>query len=84
MAKSKKAPQPLDVDDQIVKLGNRIKELRKAKGFSNYEFFAYENRIGRSQYGRYEKGMDMQFSSIIKLIQMHGISVKDFFSEGFE
>lgn len=84
MAKPKKQVQPLDVDDQILKLGNRLKELRKAKGFSNYEFFAYENRIGRSQYGRYEKGVDMQFSSIIKLIQMHGISVKEFFSEGFE
>lgn len=84
MAKSKKATTPISVEDQIQNLGKRIKELRKEKGYSNYEFFAYENKIGRSQYGRYEKGMDMQFSSILKLIQMHGMSVKDFFGEGFE
>lgn len=84
MAKSKKATTPISVEDQIQNLGKRIKELRKEKGYSNYEFFAYENKIGRSQYGRYEKGVDMQFSSILKLIQMHGMSVKDFFGEGFE
>jgi tetrahydromethanopterin S-methyltransferase subunit G len=84
MAKSKKTPVLLSEEDQIKKLAARITELRKKKGFTNYEFFAYENKIGRSQYGRYEKGVDMQFSSIIKLINMHGMSVKDFFSEGFE
>lgn len=84
MAKTKKTPAPLSVDDQIHKLAGRISELRKQKGFTNYEFFAYENKIGRSQYGRYEKGVDMQFSSIIKLINMHGMTVKEFFGEGFE
>lgn len=84
MAKSKKAPANTSIETQIQNLGKRIKELRKEKGYSNYEFFAYENKIGRSQYGRYEKGVDMQFSTILKLIQMHGISVKDFFGEGFE
>ncbi len=84
MAKPTKAPLKSPVEHQIENLGKRIKELRKKKGFSNYEFFAYENKIGRSQYGEYEKGTDMQFSSIIKLIEMHGMTVKEFFSKGFE
>jgi transcriptional regulator with XRE-family HTH domain len=84
MKKTEKTPQKTSVEKQLKSLGKRITELRKKKGFTNYEFFAYEHRIGRSQYGRYEKGTDMQFSSIIKLIEMHGISVKEFFSEGFE
>lgn len=84
MKKTDKVPQKTSIEKQLKNLGKRITELRKKKGFTNYEFFAYENKIGRSQYGRYEKGTDMQFSSILKLIEMHGISVKDFFSEGFE
>jgi transcriptional regulator with XRE-family HTH domain len=72
------------VEKQLKNLGKRITALRKKKGFTNYEFFAYENKIGRSQYGRYERGTDMQFSSIVKLIEMHGITLKEFFSEGFD
>lgn len=71
-------------ENQIVNLGNRIKELRKKKGFTNYEFFAYENKIGRSQYGQYEKGADMRFTSLLRLLEIHGISLKEFFSKGFD
>lgn len=82
MAKTKTKKPPLE--RQLKNLGNRIKQLRKEKGFSNYEFFAYENRIGRSQYGKYEQGVDMQFSSILKLLEIHGMSLKEFFGEGFD
>jgi transcriptional regulator with XRE-family HTH domain len=84
MGKTAKLSSKGTLEKQIENLGNRIKQLRKKKGFTNYEFFAYENRIGRSQYGKYEQGVDMQFSSILKLIEIHGISVKEFFSEGFD
>lgn len=82
MAKTKTKKPSLE--RQLKNLGNRIKQLRKEKGFSNYEFFAYENRIGRSQYGKYEQGVDMQFSSILKLLEIHGMSLKEFFGEGFD
>ena len=42
------------IEKQLANLGKRITALRKAKGYSNYEQFAYENEINRSQYGRYE------------------------------
>lgn len=68
----------------ILLLGKRIRALRKAKGFTNADFFAYENDIDRSQYGKYERGMDMTFSSILRLADAFNISLKDFFEEGFE
>ena len=68
----------------LVRIAKRIKDLRIKKGFSSYEYFAYENDISRAQYGRYENGEDMRYSSLLRVIKALGISVKEFFSEGFD
>jgi len=68
---------------ELTKLGNRIKELRIKKGYTNYEFFAYDHKIPRAQYGRYENGEDMRYSSLLRLINAFGMTQKEFFSEGF-
>ncbi len=72
------------IELQIKNLGARIKELRIKKGYSNAEFFAYDHRINRSQYGKYERGEDLRFSSLLRIIEIHGLTLKDFFSEGFK
>lgn len=79
MAKQTKKQVPTKLE----KLGKRIKELRVKKGFTNSEFFAYEYKINRSQYGKYERGEDMRVSSLFKIIEAHGITVEEFF-EGFD
>ncbi|MBD0280285.1 MAG: helix-turn-helix transcriptional regulator [Flavisolibacter sp.] len=66
------------------KLGQRIKELRLKKGYTSYEYFAYEHNISRAQFGRYEKGQDLRFSSLIKIIQAFDMTLQEFFSEGFD
>lgn len=71
-------------EEDIRKLAKRIRELRQEKGFSNYENFAYVNDLPRAQYGRYEKGEDLKYSSLMKVIRALGLSVKEFFSEGFD
>jgi transcriptional regulator with XRE-family HTH domain len=71
-------------EETLQKLAKRIKELRIAKGYSSYEYFAYEHNISRAQYGRYEKGEDLRFSTLAKIINAFGITMKDFFSEGFD
>lgn len=65
-------------------LGNRIKELRKKKGYTNQEIFAYDNRLNRAQYNKYERGGDIRFSSLVRLLKALDISLKDFFKDGFE
>ncbi|MDI9339853.1 MAG: helix-turn-helix transcriptional regulator [Sediminibacterium sp.] len=75
---------PLKKEETLKKLGERIKSLRIKSGYSNYEYFAYENDISRAQYGRYERGEDIRFGTLIRIINAHGISISDFFSEGFE
>ena len=71
-------------EDDLKKLANRIRSLRIKKGYSNYENFAFEHDIARAQYGKYEKGEDLRYSSLLKVIRALGVSVQEFFSEGFD
>ena len=70
--------------NQIENLGKRIKSIRLAKGYTNYESFAYEHNIPRPQYGRYERGEDLKFSSLLKVLKGFDMSLNEFFSEGFD
>lgn len=71
-------------EEVLKKLGKRIKEIRIAKGYSSYEYFAYEHNISRAQYGRYEKGEDLRFSTLAKVINAFGMTMNEFFADGFE
>lgn len=51
----------------LVKIGKKIREMRKLKGFSQ-EDFAAEAQLGRTYYGRVERGE--QNISIQNLIQI--------------
>ena len=79
-AKKKQLSHP----KELQKLGKRIKELRIQQGYSSYEYFAYDHDISRAQFGRYEKGEDLRFSSLIKVVNALGMTLSEFFSEGFE
>jgi hypothetical protein len=82
-AKSKSKPGLKDTD--LKKLGERIKQLRIAKGYTSYEYFAYEHNLGRAQFGRYERGTeDLRYSSLLKIIKAFDMNLEEFFSEGFD
>ncbi len=68
----------------LLQNGERLKTLRKAKGFKNYEKFAYLNDIGRSQYGKYEKGADMRLSTFFRVLKAMNVNPIEFFSEDFD
>jgi transcriptional regulator with XRE-family HTH domain len=68
---------------QLQKLVSQIKDLRIKKGYTSYEYFAYDHNIPRAQYGRYEKGEDLKFSSLLKILNALDISLKEFFEDGF-
>lgn len=68
----------------ILKLGKRIKQLRIQGGHSNYEHFANENGISRTQYGRYEVGDNIKFLTLFKILKGLDLTFADFFKEGFE
>ena len=73
----------VDPKDELKKIGERLRKIRKEKGYSSPDKFAYEHGINRSQYGKYEAGSeDLRISSLIKVLNKLDISLKDFFSEG--
>lgn len=67
----------------LQKLGNRVKSLRIGKGYTSYDFFAYDHHISRAQWGRYENGQDLKFSSLLKVVTAFEMTLAEFFSEGF-
>lgn len=70
--------------NQLQKIGERMKAIRIAQGYTNYEQFAYQHHIGRAQYGRYERGQDLRISSLLKVVRAFDMTLPEFFSEGFD
>ena len=71
----------MDEKEVFEAIGDKLKALRKAKGYTNYEHLAYDLGISRSQYGKYEKGANMKISTLIKILNHFEISLEDFFTE---
>lgn len=61
-------------------IGKRLKQLRIAKGYTSYDVFAYEHEISRSQYGKYERGVDLRLSTLLRLIYAHDLTLQEFFA----
>jgi len=72
------------IDKQLKNLGNRIKQIRKAKGYSNYEKFAHQHDFNRSSYGRFESGEDIRFSSLLRVLDAFDMDIQEFFADGFD
>jgi len=71
------------VDERIEQIGNKLKELRKAKGYTSYETFAWDNDLPRMQYWRMEKGTNFTIQNFLKILDVHQITLEEFF-EDFE
>ncbi|MFB9844035.1 helix-turn-helix domain-containing protein [Mucilaginibacter ginsenosidivorans] len=78
---------PADKEDEelLRRFAARVKALRKAQGFPDYEDFANARGLNRSQYGRYERGVsDIRLTTLLKVIRGLGVTPAEFFSEGFD
>lgn len=61
-------------------VGKRLREIRKAKGYTSYEAFANQHEINRVQMGRYENGEDMRISTLAKILSALDITWEEFFT----
>lgn len=69
-------------DLRIKQIGERLRDLRTAAGYTSSERFAYEHNISRSQYAGYENGADMRLSTLLRILDAHGVTLAEFFGEG--
>ena len=73
--------QPDVFEQDFQWISKRLKQLRKEKGFKNYEHFAYELGMSRSAYWRIEKGSNFEMKTLFRICKLIGISVQEFFSD---
>lgn len=71
----------LIIQEELKKVGIKLRKLRIEKGYSNYETFAFTHNISRAQYGRYEQGQDLRLSSLLRVLNALEVTPEDFFKE---
>lgn len=71
---------PLKHSARIKKIGERVKEFRKKAGYTSYETFAFEKDIPRVQYGRLERGVNFKIATLLRVLDIHKISLDEFFN----
>ena len=65
--------------EEIKAIALRLKELRKAKGYSNYEHIAFDLEMSRSAYWRLETGANFELKTLIKICRLLKVSLEEFF-----
>jgi transcriptional regulator with XRE-family HTH domain len=66
-------------EETILLIAEKIKTLRKEKGYTSYETFAFDFNINRVQYHRIEKGQNITLKTLIKVLKIHNLTIQDFF-----
>lgn len=65
--------------EELQAIALRLKELRKSKGYSNYEHIAFELGMSRSAYWRLETGANFELKTLIKICRLLDVSLEEFF-----
>jgi transcriptional regulator with XRE-family HTH domain len=72
--------EPLEL--ALKDIGSRLIELRKKKGYTSHESFAYDYDIPRMHYWRIENGKtNLTIRSLMRILDIHKISLEEFFAE---
>ena len=66
--------------EELNAIAIRLKELRKAKGYSNYEHIAFALEMSRSAYWRLETGANFELKTLIKICRLLDVSLEEFFN----
>ena len=73
MAKTKVSPK------RVKQIGEKLKKLRIKAKYVSAEIFAYDHELNRVQYWRMEKGANFTMNSLIAVLDIHKITLEDFF-----
>ncbi len=78
--KPKKVPESyLEIDQKLIQIGGKVRQLRKAK-YANYEDFAKANNINKVTLNRIERGESVSTKLFLSVLQKLEItSLEEFF-----
>ena len=63
----------------LQKVGMKLTELRKSKGYTSHESFALDHDLPRTQYWRLENGRtNFTIKTLIRVLNIHDIGVEEF------
>lgn len=65
---------------QLIRVGKRLRKLRKMKGETNYEYLAYDMGMAKSQLGDYENGGNITIATLVRILDYLESSLEEFFS----
>src|SRR5574344_1433878 len=77
----KKKSQISVEDSRLSQIGSRVRALRKANTSLSAEDFANEKGFDRVQYSRIENGANITMKTLLKVVDAHNITLKEFFSD---
>lgn len=60
-------------------VGERLREIRRNKGYGSYDFFAWENNISPTTYRNMERGKNVTLLSLRKVLKALNITLDEFF-----
>lgn len=69
------------IDSRIQQIAEKIKALRIQKGYTSHENFAWDYEINRVQYWRIEKGSNITIKTLLTILNIHNISLAEFFKD---
>ena len=75
-----KAPVKPRPEVELKKIAERLKAVRKEKGYNNYEHIAYDLGMSRSAYWRLESGANFELKTLIKICRLLGVTLEEFFA----
>lgn len=70
-----------ELDPRMQQVARKLKELRIAAGYTSYEAFAFDHDLPRVGYGRHEKGSNITLKSLLRLLDIHRVSLAAFFAD---
>lgn len=74
-------PEKKNDDKRVLLISEKLKRLRKERGYTNYMTFAYEKGLDKSQYWRLEAGIGFNIKSLLKVLDAHQMTLKEFFCD---
>lgn len=70
-----------EIQAKIQDIASKLKQLRKDKGYTSYETFAFEHDLNRVQYWRVENGQNITLKTLLNILSIHNLSIEEFFTE---